>query len=196
MAAYMRGVICLLSTERNAFMSRGSGVIVESKRYVRGLRRKPVRVLFPEDETVDVDVKESTRQSQPAGLNVKREREVKVTAAPSRHQEESDFVKARSNVQSAVKDAHVTGTKDQVDGLRIERAFPGDKRLAWVRLQQRLSHAATLASRQRRRFYIPCFALIRWDRWLKQSQASLRELEYKISESNIVLYLYKFDKSS
>ncbi|XP_036944267.1 rRNA methyltransferase 3A, mitochondrial [Acanthopagrus latus] len=130
MAAYMRGVICLLSTERNAFMSRGSGVIVESKRYVRGLRRKPVRVLFPEDETVDVDVKESTRQSQPAGLNVKREREVKVTAAPSRHQEESDFVKARSNVQSAVKDAHVTGTKDQVDGLRIERAFPGDKRLA------------------------------------------------------------------
>lgn len=129
MAAYIRGVICLLSTERNAFLTRGSGVIVESKRYVRGLRRKPVRVLFPEDGTVDVDVKQLTRQSQPAGLNVKREREAKVTAK-TRHQEESDFVKTRSNVKSAVKDAHVIGIKDQVDGLRFERAFPGDKRLA------------------------------------------------------------------
>ncbi|XP_070826745.1 rRNA methyltransferase 3A, mitochondrial [Chaetodon trifascialis] len=126
MAAYMRGVICLLSIERNAFLTRGNG-IVESKRYVRGLRRKPVRVLFPENETGNV--RKPMPQSQPAGQNVKREREVKVTAT-TKHHEERDFGKARGNVQSAVKDAYVTVSKDLTDGLRFERAFPGDKRLA------------------------------------------------------------------
>lgn len=126
MAAYMRSVICLASVERSAFLTRANG-IVESKRYVRGLRRKPVKVLFPENETGEV-VK-PTPQSQPAKQNLKREREVKVTAT-TRHHEEPDFVKARTNVQSSAKDRHVTVSEDQTDGLRFERAFPGDKRLA------------------------------------------------------------------
>ncbi|XP_070762530.1 rRNA methyltransferase 3A, mitochondrial [Enoplosus armatus] len=128
MAAYMKSVICLVSIERNAFLTRGSGVVVESKRYVRGLRRKPVRVLFPENET-DKVVKPK-QQPQPTSQDAKRQKEAKVTA--TRHLEESDFAKARSNVQSATKHAHVTVTKDQIDGLRFERAFPGDKRLARV----------------------------------------------------------------
>lgn len=121
MAAYMRSVICLVSIERNAFLTRGSGVFVESKRYVRGLRRKPVRVLFPEEETDKV--------IKPAPAGLKREKEARVTAT-TRHLEERDSVKKRSdiNVQSTVKYAAVA--KDQIDGLRFERAFPGDKRLA------------------------------------------------------------------
>ncbi|XP_044059047.1 rRNA methyltransferase 3A, mitochondrial [Siniperca chuatsi] len=129
MAAYMRSVTCLVSIERNAFLTRGSGIVVESKRYVRGLRRKPVRVLFPENETDKV--LKPPPQSQSGGQHVKRDKEAKVTAT-SRHLEENDFVKARSNVQSTIKHAHVTVTKDQIDGLRFERAFPGDKRLARV----------------------------------------------------------------
>ncbi|XP_034723084.1 rRNA methyltransferase 3A, mitochondrial [Etheostoma cragini] len=113
MAAYMRSVICLVSFERNAFLSRGSRVIVESKRYVRGLRRTPVRVLLPENGTDKV--------LKPAGLNA---------PALIRHPEERDFVNARDNVQSSTKHAHVTAAKDHIDGLRFERAFPGDKRLA------------------------------------------------------------------
>lgn len=113
----MRSVICLVSIERNAFLSRGCGVIVESKRYVRGLRRKPVRVLLPENETV----LKPTPQPHPAGLNLKR---VKATV---KHPEETDFVNMRNNVQSTIKHAV---TKDQIDGLRFERAFPGDKRLS------------------------------------------------------------------
>ncbi len=127
MAAYMRGVICLISTERNSLLTRRSGVIVESVRYVRGLRRKPVRVLLPDNETDKV--LKPTPQSQPAGLNVKREKEAKVTGT-SRHREESDLVKARTNVHSVLKNTDVTVRKDQIDGLRFERAFPGDKRLA------------------------------------------------------------------
>lgn len=123
MAAYMRRVICLVSTERNAFLTRGSGVAVESKRYVRGLRRKPVRVLFPESETGKV--LKPPPQSQPAELNVKREKKPKVTSA-TRHPEERDSV----SVQWAIKHAQVSVAKDHIDGFRFERALPGDKRLA------------------------------------------------------------------
>ncbi|KAF3847558.1 hypothetical protein F7725_020586 [Dissostichus mawsoni] len=103
MAAYMRSMICLVSIERNVFLhSRGSGVIVETKRYVRGLRRNPVRVLFPENEA-DKVVKP---RPQPAGRDVHREKGQQVKAA-IKHPEE-EFVKARSNVQETTKHAHVT----------------------------------------------------------------------------------------
>ncbi|XP_031729331.1 rRNA methyltransferase 3A, mitochondrial [Anarrhichthys ocellatus] len=122
MAAYMRSVICLVSMERSAFLSRGGGlVLVESKRYVRGLRRTPVRVLMPENETHKVI--KPRPQPQPAGRDVQRQKVGKVTATV-KHPEE-DFVKA-SNVHSTIRHAVV---KDQVDGLSFERASPGDKRL-------------------------------------------------------------------
>uniref|UniRef100_A0A3Q1EB40 Mitochondrial rRNA methyltransferase 3a n=1 Tax=Acanthochromis polyacanthus TaxID=80966 RepID=A0A3Q1EB40_9TELE len=110
MAAYMRSVICLFSIERNVFLAQRSGVLVESKRYVRGLRRKPVRVLFPENETGKVL---KPPQSEPPEQNVRRLKEAK---APStrEHLDETDSVKTRSNVQSSVKHAHVGVTKDQV----------------------------------------------------------------------------------
>ncbi|KAL7400366.1 hypothetical protein ABVT39_010899 [Epinephelus coioides] len=124
MAAYMRSVICLLSIERNAFLSKRGGVIAESKRYVRGLRRKPVRVLFPENETDKVP--KPTPQPQSPGVNVKKKKEAKVTAT-TEQPEARDFVKGKNNVQSVTKPAF---TKDHIDGLRFERALPGDKRLA------------------------------------------------------------------
>ncbi|KAI3354131.1 hypothetical protein L3Q82_018684 [Scortum barcoo] len=117
MAAYMRSVMCFISTERNIFLTRGRSVVVETVRHVRGLRRRPVRVLSPEDD------------APPAG----RKREVEAEKAPrGRRREdddEGDSVRKRSEFDvSAVK--HVAVSKDQIDGLRFERAFPGDKRLA------------------------------------------------------------------
>ncbi|XP_068441478.1 rRNA methyltransferase 3A, mitochondrial [Clinocottus analis] len=117
MAAYMRSVICLVSTERSAFLSRGSGVVAEARRYVRALKRKPVRVLMPDTETERV-IKPT------AGRDVHGQKGRQVPA-PMKHREE-DFVKARRDKHSAVK---VSVTKDHIDGLRFERALPGDKRL-------------------------------------------------------------------
>ncbi|XP_069017462.1 rRNA methyltransferase 3A, mitochondrial [Embiotoca jacksoni] len=111
MAAYTRGVTRLVSTERTAFLTQRSSVIVEPKRYVRGLRRKAVRVLFPESEV------------KPAELNVRREKEAGVPGG-QRGDRDSDSVQTERNVK------HVSVTKDHVDGVRFERAFPGDKRLA------------------------------------------------------------------
>ncbi|XP_035535917.1 rRNA methyltransferase 3A, mitochondrial [Morone saxatilis] len=118
MAAYTRSVLCVVSTERHAFLTRGSGIVVEARRYVRGLRRKPVKVLFP-DNQADKTIKPRPQSQKEANNN---------NPAAARRLEERDFVKATSNVQSAGK--HVSAAKDQVDGLRFERAFPGDKRLA------------------------------------------------------------------
>ncbi|GAA6225763.1 rRNA methyltransferase 3, mitochondrial [Lates japonicus] len=130
MAAYVRSVICLVSRERPAFLTRETGVIVACKRYVRGLRRKPVRVVFPDNEA---DTAEKARpQPRPSEQHVKKgkKEDAKVTQAAAEHLEESGSVETKSNAQSAVKHAHVFVAKDQVDGLRFERAFPGDKRLA------------------------------------------------------------------
>ncbi|KAM6987863.1 rRNA methyltransferase 3A, mitochondrial [Tautogolabrus adspersus] len=129
MAAYMRSVMCLVSTERTVFLTRGNGIIAESKRYVRGLRRKPVRVIFPDDETEKVT--KPSQKPQPAAQDVKREKEAKVTAK-SRHLKENDFVGTRSNALSTIKHTLDDVKNDSVDGLRFERAFPGDKRLARV----------------------------------------------------------------
>ncbi|XP_030008757.1 rRNA methyltransferase 3A, mitochondrial [Sphaeramia orbicularis] len=126
MAAYMRGVIYLLSLERNSLLSRRGSFMLEPKRYVRGLRRKPVKVLFPEDEASKIP---KQPMPEPVKPNVKREKKAIVTSA-AKHPEESVVFKARSSAQEATKPVHLTFTKDEIDGIRFERAYPGDKRLA------------------------------------------------------------------
>uniref|UniRef100_A0A8C2Z3T7 Mitochondrial rRNA methyltransferase 3a n=1 Tax=Cyclopterus lumpus TaxID=8103 RepID=A0A8C2Z3T7_CYCLU len=105
MAAYMRSVICLVSTERSAFLSRGSGVFAEAKRYVRALKRRPVQVLMPDTETEKVLKPTAGRlaQRQKGGHG----------PATTKHPKE-DFVKARSDVHSTVTHAVI---KDHIDGL-------------------------------------------------------------------------------
>ncbi|KAG7253221.1 hypothetical protein CRUP_027402 [Coryphaenoides rupestris] len=49
MAAYMRSVVLLLSTERVALLRKSCGYTVNSQRYVRALRRTPVKVLYPDE---------------------------------------------------------------------------------------------------------------------------------------------------
>ncbi|KAF7666797.1 hypothetical protein LDENG_00091730 [Lucifuga dentata] len=125
MAAYVRSVFCLFSLQRNAFLTRGNGFRVESKRYVRGLKRKPVKVLFPETEKGKIL---QPSQIQAVEVSIKR-KESKI-----RSKEEDPggdiFTKSKSDVQSAAKQSNVTVTKDQIEGIRFERAFPGDQRLS------------------------------------------------------------------
>ncbi|XP_034557543.1 rRNA methyltransferase 3A, mitochondrial [Notolabrus celidotus] len=129
MAAYMRSVMLLFSMERNTLLTRGSGIIVEPKRYVRGLRRRPVSVIYPDDEK-DKVIK-PPQKTKPAEQNMKREKEAKVTAQ-TRQLQDRDLVKTRSNVQSSTKQSHGAVSNDQMDELRFERALPGDRRLARV----------------------------------------------------------------
>ncbi|XP_034460431.1 rRNA methyltransferase 3A, mitochondrial [Hippoglossus hippoglossus] len=133
MAAYMRNVMLLVSREQTAFLSRGCGAAVTSKRYVRGLRRKPVRVLYPDaEEDPGPKTKPQPRFEDQHERRVKKEvekkkevkkKEVKVTAAAEHHED-------RGSVRNRRNEPPVSVSKDQVDDVRFERAAPGDKRLA------------------------------------------------------------------
>lgn len=128
MAAYVRSVISLLSREQHAFLTRENSVVVASKRYVRGLRRKPVRVLLTDDQAVEKRGQSETAEQQVS----ERKKETGVaSSSAARHGEDRGNVKARTNLQPPGKHASPSPvTRDQVDGLRFERASPGDKRLA------------------------------------------------------------------
>uniref|UniRef100_A0A8C6THN5 Mitochondrial rRNA methyltransferase 3a n=1 Tax=Neogobius melanostomus TaxID=47308 RepID=A0A8C6THN5_9GOBI len=123
MAAYMRGMLCLLSCERKAFLLGASSCrpVVESKRYVRGLRRKPVKVLFPEDDTSNVIKQQSAPKQQ-------REKSEK----PTKGTKENAFARQLKSVHTAPNEIHAVPKRDEIDGLRFERANPEDKRLARV----------------------------------------------------------------
>lgn len=114
MAAFLRGVISFVSTERNVFLSKRSEIIVESKRYVRGLKRKPVKVLFPENET---------------GKAGKPPPEAPVFNNPAAKQNATKTT-SKTEQDKTIKKTQVTVSKDSLDGLRFERASPGDKRLS------------------------------------------------------------------
>lgn len=129
MAAYMRGMTCLIAPEQNFFATRGGSILVEAKRYVRGLRRKPVKVLFPENEAeFKSGVFKTAPPSQTAAQNVKSKRDVK-PAASVKQCAEGNSVKAKSKFHSLENDPSFTATGGDSDGLRFERAYPGDKRL-------------------------------------------------------------------
>ncbi|XP_034025066.1 rRNA methyltransferase 3A, mitochondrial [Thalassophryne amazonica] len=112
MSAYVRRVVCAVSLERVSFSKTLNGSFtVESKRFVRALRRKPVKVLFPESET-----SKSLKPPQQ-----KREKEAKEFRSDD-----------PDGVRKSVKRHHVSETMDQTEELRFESSFSGDKRLSRV----------------------------------------------------------------
>lgn len=126
MAAYMRGMTCLIAAEQNFFATRGGSILVEAKRYVRGLRRKPVKVLFPENEAEKVF--KTAPPSQTTAQNVKSKRDIR-PAASVKQCAEGDSGKAKSKFHSLENGPSFTAMEGDIDGLRFERAYPGDKRL-------------------------------------------------------------------
>ncbi|CAL1570723.1 unnamed protein product [Knipowitschia caucasica] len=129
MASYLRRV-CLFSFEIKAVLLgvNSSRPFVESKRYVRGLRRKPVSVSFPEDGTYKVK-----RQTAPSQMTMKLEQMPRPVEG-TRNKQEKDLNQKSAHIaeKQCAKPAHKPSTEDEVAGLRFERAFPGDKRLSRV----------------------------------------------------------------
>ncbi|XP_015238644.1 PREDICTED: rRNA methyltransferase 3, mitochondrial [Cyprinodon variegatus] len=125
MAALLRGVRLLFPIEESVFLSSRSDIIVDPKRFVRGLRRKPVKVLSFEDQAAKAP--KQPLPSRPDALAAKQEVKGNSPAAPTRHPDRTDPANTRSET---AQHPHFTITADQVEGLRYERAFPGDKRLS------------------------------------------------------------------
>ncbi|KAK0139647.1 rRNA methyltransferase 3, mitochondrial [Merluccius polli] len=131
MAAYVRSVKPLLT----AWLGKARGHAVQPKRYARGLRRTPVKVLFPEThrEAAAAPPRPVSRTRSgpgpgpgpgppPPAAGTTTTTRGKTSTAPA--------VIPISDVSSS--QSNVPVSKDRVGGLRFETAFPGDKRLARV----------------------------------------------------------------
>lgn len=106
-------------------MRRGNDYIVETKRYVRGLRRKPVQVLYPNSEKVPTSQQRLDEISKLApSMTVGHKKSFKEINV------RSNFFAETSNNSIPIKPSDYSTVSDQIDGLRFEKASPGDKRLA------------------------------------------------------------------
>ncbi|XP_041734315.1 rRNA methyltransferase 3A, mitochondrial [Coregonus clupeaformis] len=129
MAAFMRRMLWhLLTAERSNILKKGNDCIVDSKRYVRALKRRPVKVLYPDSET--------TSKQRSDKIGNKQSQTVGSTVNANLKNETTDSVFSMSwsarNGNASSTSEHTTNLKDQLGGLKFERAFPGDKRLARV----------------------------------------------------------------
>lgn len=117
----------LLLTTKNVFLRRNCVVYsVEQIRSVRALRRKPIRVLFPEKEA------ETTRNQSKSVVERRAEPKVLSSSAEKETRswrEETSTPKERTQ-ENSVKYALSSGSNHGPEGLCFEKASPGDKRLA------------------------------------------------------------------
>ncbi|XP_056139311.1 rRNA methyltransferase 3A, mitochondrial [Lampris incognitus] len=128
MAAHIKRVACVLSLERNALL-RGCVHTVETKRYVRGLRRRPVQVLFPDSKTG------KTPQSPQSGgdrRSIGKQGDPKPSFKAETCDGNAKWTSIGSDPSSTAEQRVQVDAKQQVGGLHFERAFHGDKRLSRV----------------------------------------------------------------
>ncbi|MBN3318892.1 MRM3A methyltransferase, partial [Atractosteus spatula] len=154
MAAFLkRASRGLLNLESNIFLTVQENQCIVAKRYVRALRRRPVRVLYPENESDDPSKSKSFDKTgiraQPATSTPRKNAE-KAHNMPKSEVEGRSIPKYwQKNKKEAIGSAGkrpplaesvkksgasvpVSDPHDELHGLRYEKAFPGDKRLAKV----------------------------------------------------------------
>ncbi|MBN3304902.1 MRM3 methyltransferase, partial [Amia calva] len=149
MAALVRSVsLRVLAAESRTFLAGREKALVDVKRYVRALRRNPVKVLYPGNDTDqllksagkprDRGHPPATDSGKNTGRGAKREKPQSQGSSVPRHGAHSQAgLRAGERLPPAehVRSSAVAGAADpgdELDGLRYEKAFPGDKRLARV----------------------------------------------------------------
>ncbi|KAI5611147.1 rRNA methyltransferase 3A, mitochondrial [Silurus asotus] len=126
----------LLITERRAllYLRSCNSVVVNPRRFIRGLRRRPVAVIYPGDEHETLikaaqqnkqrkyqsdPEKDKTRTNKTDGRRLKEE-----TSDSGQH----GAGRSTGNLTRVTVESR--GVRQQLGGLRFDKALPGDKRLA------------------------------------------------------------------
>lgn len=110
----------------------GNSAVINPRRLIRGLRRRPVAVLYPGDER-ETFIKPSdqskqrkhdpeTRKTLPDRTDGRRRRE------KSPESEHTGVGRGRGSVPRVSVER--CGVREQLGGLRFDKALPGDQRLA------------------------------------------------------------------
>ncbi|XP_026780211.3 rRNA methyltransferase 3A, mitochondrial [Pangasianodon hypophthalmus] len=116
----------MIITERRSLLLRGcNSVVVNTRRFIRGLRRRPVAVLYPGDERETV-IKPADQSKQP-----KHDPETQ-RKHPHKADERRSKEKSSESGQTGVgrSGGNLPSVREQLGGLRFDKALPGDKRLA------------------------------------------------------------------
>ncbi|RXM94452.1 rRNA methyltransferase 3, mitochondrial [Acipenser ruthenus] len=152
MAAFMRGVSRgQTAVETFTFLTIRANQTIDAKRYVRALRRTPVKVIYPESEAAETKTRKTTAkvkdQSKADQFDNKTlpkywrpggddNSKTKPKPQPSETNEKrprptqpfnSEPLKNSVRANTPPKD---TRDRDELEGLRYDKAYPGDKRLA------------------------------------------------------------------
>lgn len=114
-------------------LSKGcNSVAVNSRRFLRGLRRRPVAVIYPGDEreTLIKPTKQSKQrkhdlETQKEHHNKTDGRRIKENSSASRQTAEG-----RSSGNLPGVKVESCSVREQLGGLRFDKALPGDRRLA------------------------------------------------------------------
>ncbi|XP_035648102.1 rRNA methyltransferase 3A, mitochondrial-like isoform X3 [Oncorhynchus keta] len=138
MAAFVGGMFWhILVAGRSNILKKSNDCIVDSKRYVRALKRRPVKVLYPDSETTSPTSKQRSgqivnKQSQKVASKMRESTVNAILKNETTNKRVSSMSWSARNGNASTTSEHTTNLKDQLGGLKFERALPGDKRLARV----------------------------------------------------------------
>ncbi|KAL7831639.1 hypothetical protein AOLI_G00291870 [Acnodon oligacanthus] len=120
---------------RSSYLRGGNSVVVTSKRFIRGLRRRPVAVLHPGGER---EARIESRQTADKTRQTPRDSGRTDSETRSRRQaEEKTFhtgaaVRSPGHGSRSTAETSYSSVREKLGGLRFEKALPGDRRLGKV----------------------------------------------------------------
>ncbi|KAF5908214.1 rRNA methyltransferase 3, mitochondrial, partial [Clarias magur] len=115
---------------RSALLSGCNSVTVNSRRFIRGLRRRPVAVLYPGDDRETV-IKAPDQSKQRRHDPETRKKHPGRTDARGIKDKPSESGQTRVGSGTPPRVAvERCSVREQLGGLRFDKALPGDKRLA------------------------------------------------------------------
>lgn len=124
------GYVVFRCGQSSYFINPNNSSVVNAKRYVRGLRRKPVSVLYPDGKEEILTKTKQTPGHRKEGSNVKKSNKdgIDNSIKSSFHTRTTNLSK---NVQVKLSEESRPSTKvEHLGGLRFEKALPDDKRLS------------------------------------------------------------------
>lgn len=128
----VRRELVIITEQRSLLLRSLNSVVVNSRRFIRGLRRRPVAVLYPGDEretlikqtyqSKELERDPETRKKQPNKTDGRRSK--------GNSTETEQTVVGRCNGNLPRVSVGSCSVREQLGGLRFDRALPGDERLA------------------------------------------------------------------
>ncbi|XP_062408967.1 rRNA methyltransferase 3A, mitochondrial [Sardina pilchardus] len=131
MAACMRIGHAVIRFGQSSFLETGySSPVVNAKRYVRGLRRNPVKVIYPDGKEETLAKSNQTPGHPRAALNAKKTKKDAIENGSKLGLHARTTALSKATEPKISDESRPSNKVELIDGLRFEKALPDDKRLS------------------------------------------------------------------